>query len=203
MSTPIIPKRTAARSPGAFDDATPFPIANYLWERQEGAYRPEAEARLYYTEEGLHLRFRVYEADPKAEFRRRNDPVYRDSCVECFLQPMPESDPRYFNFEFNAAGVLFLGFGSDRDRGFPPEPEALFAIEARPGFPWELEFTIPFRFIRSYFPDFRPTTGGALRANFYKCGDDTDAPHYASWHPVRSAEPDFHRVADFGTLRLG
>ena len=202
MPSPIIPK-LSARAPEAFDAATPLSIANYLWERPGNVYRPEAEVRLYYTEEGLHLRYRVYETDPKAAYRQRNDPVYRDSCVECFLQPMPESDARYFNFEFNAAGVLFLGFGTDRDRSLPPEPDERFAIEARPGFPWELEFTIPFPFIRSYFPDFRPTTDAALRANFYKCGDDTGAPHYASWHPVLSAEPDFHRSADFGELRLG
>jgi len=205
MPSFVIPKPPTAsvRTPEAFDAAPRLSLENYLWENPERPCRPEVDVRVFYTDEGLHLRFQVFERDPRAVFRHRNDPVHRDSCVECFLQPMPASDARYFNFEFNAAGVLYLGFGLDRDRGRPPEPDDLFDIEARPGYPWMLSFTIPFRFIRTYFPDFRPTTGAELRANFYKCGDDCDAPHYASWHSVRSAEPDFHRSADFGTLRLG
>src|SRR5690625_7269945 len=29
------------------------------------------------------------------------------------------------------------------------------------------------------------------RANFYKCGDETETPHYLSWNPIDSARPYF------------
>ena len=39
-------------------------------------------------------------------------------------------------------------------------------------------------------------------ANFYKCGDDTTKPHYISWNPVKSINPDFHRPEHFGILNF-
>ena len=32
-----------------------------------------------------------------------------------------------------------------------------------------------------------------IRANFYKCGDKTAHPHYVSWAPINTPQPDFHR----------
>ena len=37
-------------------------------------------------------------------------------------------------------------------------------------------------------------------ANFYKCGDETQKPHYLSWNPVKTSKPDFHRPEYFGKL---
>ncbi|MBR5570284.1 MAG: hypothetical protein IKW10_05250 [Oscillospiraceae bacterium] len=41
-----------------------------------------------------------------------------------------------------------------------------------------------------------------IRANCYKCGDLTPKPHYLSWNPVTSPNPDFHRPQDFGLMTL-
>jgi hypothetical protein len=41
-----------------------------------------------------------------------------------------------------------------------------------------------------------------LRANFYKCADNTRIPHYVSWNPIEVASPDFHRPEFFGELLL-
>jgi hypothetical protein len=42
--------------------------------------------------------------------------------------------------------------------------------------------------------------GREFGANFYKCGDGLTQPHYLSWNPVLSAEPDFHRPESFGII---
>jgi len=39
-------------------------------------------------------------------------------------------------------------------------------------------------------------------ANFYKCGDETSVPHFVTWNPVNSANPDFHKPDFFGKLRF-
>lgn len=178
---------------------------------------PETEVRLWYSSRGIHVGFRVSEEQPRTACRNHNEPVYEDSCVEFFLQPCPGTDPRYLNFEMNAAGALLLQLGTCRgDRRFlDPAGFTSFAIaasdpqieqqdqqqqEPKPG--WKVAYTIPFDWLGSLFPDFRPGPGWAMRGNFYKCGDRTAVPHYACWNPVTSATPDFHRSGDFGLLVL-
>src|SRR5690625_7843138 len=43
-------------------------------------------------------------------------------------------------------------------------------------------------------------SGLRARANFYKCGDETETPHYLSWNPIDTARPDFHQPSYFGRL---
>ena len=42
--------------------------------------------------------------------------------------------------------------------------------------------------------------GKEIRANFYKCGDELDKPHYLSWNPINLEKPNFHCPEFFGTL---
>jgi hypothetical protein len=44
--------------------------------------------------------------------------------------------------------------------------------------------------------------GATLRANFYKCGDELQVPHFLSWNPIGVETPDFHRPEFFGKLVL-
>ena len=53
----------------------------------------------------------------------------QDSCMEFFFCPVP-GDDRYFNFEWNANGCLFLGMGSghtDLTRLIVDDRQTLFA----------------------------------------------------------------------------
>jgi hypothetical protein len=58
--------------------------------------------------------------------------------------------------------------------------------------------TVPFAFFERYVGKTPLLPGDRWRANFYKCGDATSHPHWASWSPVR--ELNFHRPDDFGTI---
>ncbi|MBD2871696.1 carbohydrate-binding family 9-like protein [Paenibacillus arenilitoris] len=171
---------------------------------------PETEVRGVYDEEALYVQFRVFEESPVVRHKEDGAPVYEDSCVEFFVQPIPDKDSRYFNFELNAAGTLLLEVGEPRENR-QKIADAPIGIRAEVGLRdpasgriyWKLDLRIPFAFIRRSFPDFRAVPGAAMRGNFYKCGDRTPAPHYLSWAEVQSAVPDFHRSASFGTLTLG
>ena len=33
--------------------------------------------------------------------------------------------------------------------------------------------------------------GMSIRANFYKCGDELQKPHFLSWNPIKIEKPDF------------
>lgn len=41
-----------------------------------------------------------------------------------------------------------------------------------------------------------------LYGNFYKGADGSATPHYVSWNPIQTANPDFHCPEYFGTLVL-
>ena len=115
---------------------------------------------------------------------------------------MPADESRYMNFEMNPNGCLHVGFGQSRQQRaviFRRDGEELFRIRTgRRADGWEIDYRIPYDFLRIFYPAFGPT--GVLRCNFYKCGDKTVHPHFLSWHPVRSETPDFHRPEDFGEI---
>lgn len=63
---------------------------------------------------------------------------------------------------------------------------------------WSLTICIPFEVI-GLDPARLPEK---LRGNIYKCGDKTAHPHFLSWAPVGTSQPDFHRPEYFGTFLL-
>jgi hypothetical protein len=68
---------------------------------------------------------------------------------------------------------------------------------------WGVNFSIPESFIRLYEPPFKLEKGLRLQGNFYKCGDETETPHYLVWNNIEWEKPDYHRPEFFGELILG
>lgn len=160
-----------------------------------------AWAQLCHDSENLYVRMEAEEAPVRATLTGKLDQVCDDSCLEFFFAPDP-NDSRYFNFEFNPLGALNLGFGRARPsrvRQIVKNPEELFCpapFSTEKG--WGVRFQVPEEFVRLYFPAFR--LEGKSAANFYKCGDKTERPHYLSWADMRADTPDFHRRQDFGLV---
>jgi len=175
-----------------------------------GEYKPEAQFSLSFGENALHLALRAWE---KTEFLRitargLSRDVWHDSCLECFLMPKPEIDARYFNFELNPAGAMYLGLGTSRKDNVFLEGEDISQFDISPfreemgnGVTlWGVQAQIPLAFLRRFFPLIKFEPGIKMRANFYKCGEKTPKPHYACWSMVNTREPDFHRPECFGLL---
>ena len=162
-----------------------------------------AGAQACHDGERLFVRLEAKESPVRATLEGPLAQVCCDSCLEFFFAP-DASDARYLNFEWNPLGTLFLGFGAGRPtrvRQIVRDASTLFAVhpfETQDG--WGVEFAIPVSFVRLYFPGF--VLLGEAAGNFYKCGDETQTPHYLAWAPLSSAQPDFHRRQDFGTLRF-
>jgi len=73
--------------------------------RPEGSdHRPKASARMLYDAQCLYGIFRVEDRYVRCVRTQYHDPVWKDSCVEFFAQPLP--DRGYFNFEFNCGGAF-------------------------------------------------------------------------------------------------
>ncbi len=186
-------------------------VDHYLW--LENGYAPRVEARLCWSPRFLYVRFAVGEKRVRVRYTKFQDPVYKDSCVEFFVDMFPEKRLGYVNFETNAAGTLLCAFGPDRAHRTALWPEELagFSVEGSIRGPvtgeygaseWTLEYRVPLDLFKNlYGEEVRPGRRGA--ANFYKCGDEAEVPHYGAWSPVETPAPDFHRPEFFGEIIFG
>ena len=159
-----------------------------------------ARAKIAWDDAQLYVRLEADEAFIRAEHTGPLGMPCEDSCLEFFFSPIP-GDPRYFNLEFNPNASLYLGFGDGRElTRLLPERDWFGAAARRTEAGWQIEYAVPFEFVRIFMPEFRPSPGSSIRANCYKCGDLTRAEHYLAWNPCTSESPSFHRPQDFGLM---
>ncbi|MEN6560045.1 MAG: carbohydrate-binding family 9-like protein [Acidobacteriota bacterium] len=183
-------------------------VEHYLW--LTNGCRPRVEAQLGWSDRFLYVHFRVAEKPAPVRYAKFQDPVYKDSCVEFFIDAFPEKKLGYVNFEMNSAGALLAAFGPDRDHRSPLWPEDLAGMsvhagaEAWPGAGdnWTVWYNVPLELFRKLYGE-AIVAGHLAAANFYKCGDETALPHYGAWSPVGTPKPDFHRPEFFGELVFG
>lgn len=173
-------------------------ISNYVWDC---SYTPEAHACLLYIQDrGIAVRLCCRESDPKTVYQNFYDPVYRDSCLEFFFSV--EKNERYVNCEMNSAGASLIAVGESRhNRTRIDEIIAPPAVktECEDGI-WSVETFFSLDDLARIFGEIKLSAGITLYGNFYKCGDDTEIPHYGMWSPVGTEHPDFHRPEYFGEL---
>lgn len=187
-------------------EAARFDVNTVNWP-SEFPYAPLCAGRIARTEGSLVVDFRVSGLDLRAENKEDNGSQWEDSCVEFFVENPDGSE--YYNFEINALGKVLACCGPDRShRTKRPQEEmesiARFASVKRVDEPkeglrnWRVCIIIPFELI-GIDPENVPSV---IRANFYKCGDKTAHPHFVSWSPIGTPNPDFHRPEFFGELKL-
>lgn len=200
----------AAAVPALLDEekVTFQPIDTINWESYP--YRPRVLFRIAHSGDAIILHFKVSEASVRAVAAQDGGPVWEDSCVEFFSSPA--EDGIYYNLECNCTGTLLLAARYSRTDKTDAPKQILDGIqrwaslgrepfEERAGeCNWEVALVIP----RSTFFRHNPETlsGLDMRANFYKCGDKLQKPHYLSWNAIVADKPDFHRPEYFGMLHF-
>lgn len=191
---------TISRTSGPADWASVpvLPIDVQLWGTETDI---TAQAQLCYDDNALYVHLSTVEANIRAEENGPLGAPCRDSCLEFFFSPI-DGDSRYFNIEFSPTGCFYLGYGSDRYNLIRLIPEAkLFDPEIRrTETGWEIFYSVPFAFVRQFFPAFTAQSGKNIRANFYKCGDLTVKKHYLCWNPITDPKPNYHLPAYFAPL---
>ena len=161
---------------------------------------PETTFTLAHTDEMLYVRFEVKGEVPLATKTADLEPVNEDACVEMFIANADNT--RYWNFEFNAAGVCnasnrksrkedVVRLNAEQLQSITRYAEQLCAAH------WSLLVAIPLSLIA-----LDCAREHARRANFYKCGDKTPMKHYASWNPIEAEAPAFHLPEYFGEIRF-
>lgn len=178
-----------------------FDIDFFPWGRPK--VYPISHAEIEFRKDCIAVSMYADEKNPRGSITQRNGPVFQDSCMEFFLCPCPEISPAYFNFEINVLGTLYTGYsatGLREDSGpidhsdFVQCINASASLDTQDGI-WDVHFNVPYAFIQERIPRFNIETQSFITGNFYKCGDRTEYPHYAAWHPIDPEEvprPNFH-----------
>jgi len=180
-----------------------FLLTNHRIEGSEG---PETEGWMRYIPgTGFEITMRCYEENPRATYTQPDDPVFQDSCMEAFINFYPDlPEYGYINVEVNANGAARCRFGTGRqDRGWLLEmgiahPEITVTRETHF---WQIHYVLTEKLLETLYQ--RPCSfapGHEMRGNFYKCGDDTDSPHWVSWSELERL--DFHIPENFGLLKI-
>lgn len=199
----------------AWQAAAPLELTHF---RPEGsAHRPNTSVRLLHDGAGIHGLFRIQDQYVRCRRTGYGSEVWKDSCVEFFLEPKPGRG--YFNFEFNCGGAFLCNHIVDPTRTpnwfqqatrIPESEMQQVAVattlpptvdpEVPDPLAWRLKFYFPFRVLERYVGPLGPVGGQVWRGNLYKCADESSHPHWASWAPVD--ELNFHLPRCFGTIRL-
>ncbi len=179
-------KASAVKLDHAWNDLFPTPYNTF--------------ARMVHGDDGFAIKMTTDEWPLRITAMKLNDAVCADSCMEFFFTPNTV-DKDYINIEMNAAGISLTCIGEKR--GNRPrlniEGEGVIVETLiRPERGWEVMLYVPYSFAEKYFSKVEKT----FRANFYKCGDKTDLPHYSTWNPVLLEKPDYHQPSFFGKIIL-
>jgi hypothetical protein len=176
---------------------------------ESSTHRPVTYARLAYDDSALHGMFKVQDRFVRCVRSRFQTEVWKDSCVEIFLQPPGN---RYFNFEFSCGGAMYCAH-RPVDKSTPAQQLTaaqcgpIRVIHSLPSIvdpeiasdcEWTLTFSIPFGVLEQCVGHPLPLSGTIWKGNLYKCGDETSHPHWLSWSPV--PEVNFHLPDCFGDL---
>lgn len=172
-------------------------------------YRPTTYFRIARSENAIFIKYSVVGSMLKAVYTEDHSPVHEDSCVEFFC--MPEGAEKYTNFEFNCIGTCFASSRKGRSEDvvlFSAEEMKTIERHSSVGtepfkekegmFEWDLTVKIPMK-LMGLDAENLPKK---IRANFYKCADDTNSVHFVSWAPIHVETPDFHRPEFFGELHF-
>jgi hypothetical protein len=213
---------TIAKAPACPDDANKFwhttpsvEIGHFL--SQSSDHRPQTLLRLWYDATGVSGQFEVKDRFVRCVRTEYGTEVWKDSCVEFFVEPKPGLG--YFNFEFNCGGAFLVNHIVDPTRtpeGFRqysrlPETTAR-QVQVRTSLPrrvdpeipepvdWSLQFHIPFGLLEDYVGRLGTVAGQTWRGNFFKCAEENSHPHWAAWSPVD--EFNFHLPRCFGELHF-
>ncbi|MEI6645355.1 MAG: carbohydrate-binding family 9-like protein [bacterium] len=179
---------------------------------ESSTHHPETRFQVLHDGAVLYLKFCVKDAYVRSVQTEYQGPVYTDSCVEFFVQPVKGKG--YFNFEINAGGTLLLTYIEDPTRvpgGFAKFTRVDVAwgkqvqiqtslprvVEPERAEDWSLRVRIPFALFE-YYTGLKPEN--EWRGNVYKCGDSTSHPHWMAWSPVSVL--NFHLPECFGSLSL-
>lgn len=194
---------------GKLDDAVWKAAPMVLLTRSDGRGAPSlrTEARLLWDDTHLYVAFRVEDPDVWSDFKKDDDPLYKEEVVEVFLDA--DGDGRTYNeLELAPSGHVFdarfeaprqgmdLAWSSKMKVGVKVDGTLNDASDTDRG--WTAEMAIPFATLY-HVPHIPPRPGDTWRFDLYRL----EHPHRTSEEGMAFSPPvipDFHNVRRFARL---
>jgi alpha-galactosidase len=171
------------------------------WQGKNPDPGRETQVRVLWSEQALYLRFECRYRElflfTDSDTNGRRDHLWDRDVAEVFLQPDPQRERYYKEFEVSPNGMwvdldIFLGGRADLESGLQ---RSVFLDKE--GGTWAAELAIP---VKSLTPRFSPEA--VWRANFYRVEGAEEPRAYLAWQPTGTPEPNFHVPGAFGRLRF-
>jgi cellulose/xylan binding protein with CBM9 domain len=182
----------------------------FPWDFQTGK-KQKTTVKMVRNADTLYVGYEAEDTDITAIYENRDDPTYKDDCVEIFIKPSQETDS-YFGMEMNARGVLFdyfYPFPNSLDKGLNFEGVQLKTTlrgtlnqrnDQDNG--WTLEVAIPFKNFAQLSKQAAPKSGDKWRVqvNRWDGTEDSAGRRLSMWcHPgLKAANP--HNPERFGIV---
>lgn len=185
----------------------PYQVEYLLWGTKE---IPKTYVYLGFVPgDGLYLKMVCEEKNPLRTYVNDQDPVYRDSAMEAFLQfetgRERGTQETYLNFEVNANGALLVAYGTGRTYRtyFGKDEMKLFqnkaqVLEDR----WIADVRVPVSVLEKVYGPLHLGDGSVFYCNFYKISETQEIEHYASYFPIKTEIPSFHLPEYFGEAMI-
>ncbi|MGN0526249.1 MAG: carbohydrate-binding family 9-like protein [Acutalibacteraceae bacterium] len=190
-----------------FFDSQYTELDSFHWEA-DIPYRPRVLFKMGVVDGSLTARLKRYEREPKTTYTERNQPVYEDSCLEFFFNPF-EDKKEYINIECNSSTYLSQFGDGKQGRVYVSDITDIeprinrFGGRDENGFFWGVAITVTKEFISAvYKTDINTIDFNCVKANFYKCGDKCNTPHFVAFNPVTTLPPGFHNPSCFAIFKI-
>ena len=193
----------------AWSQAAPITLM-FPWDFQTGK-KQKTTVKLIRDADTLYVGYEAEDTDITATYENRDDPTYKDDCVEIFIKPSQETDS-YFGMEMNARGVLydyFFPFPKELDKnlnfnGVQLKTTLRGTLNQRndQDSGWTLEVAIPFKNFTPLSKRPAPKNGEKWRVqvNRWDGTEDSGGRRLSMWcHPgLKEANP--HNPDRFGIV---
>lgn len=169
---------------------------------------PKSQFRIAHTGNQIVINYRSTESSVASTANEMGLNVWEDACMEFFCSPA--DDGIYYNMECNCTGTVLLCGGAPGTQRPSASLATLNTIErwsslGREPFAervgectWQVVLVVPAAAFFMHKID--NLSGCSFRANFYKCGDKLQQPHFLSWNAINNPKPNFHLPKFFGTI---
>ncbi len=186
----------------AWAKATPV-VLMFPWDFQTGK-KQSTTVKLLRDENNLYVGYECEDSDLTATLENRDDPVYKDDCVEIFINTNPAAD-HYFGFEMNATGVLYDYFFSyPQKHDMTPNLDGILLKTEMRGTlnqskdqdrGWTLEVAIPFKSL-----NVSPKKGDQWRIQLNRWDGTEPNRRLSMWSNSGMKKANPHNPERFGNL---
>ncbi len=201
--------RVDGRLDEAVWSATPGITLQFPWGDVTQA-KQKTIVRLLWDDDNLYVGYDCQDAEITATLDTRDDPTYKDDCVEIFISPDERRIGLYYGLEMNCRSILYDYFKISsgplikkfdmRQVKLATDLRGTLNVAGDEDEGWSLEVAIPFENFSDMARDIPPKPGTSWRINLNRL--DGVQPHreLSMWSPSRTEKPNFHVPERFGVM---